>query len=341
MNIALCYNLKKSSQTNPESQEDLEFDSPEVTQGQKDALESLGHKVFLVDADENAFLKLKKLKSKIDIVFNVAEGKWGEARETQIPIICEILKIPYTHSGPTTHTISLDKSFTNLILIGHQGVNVPESHVVKEKNWVLPKNLKFPLIVKPNAEGSSKGVLDANVVNNERDLRKRVQIISENFKKEVLVEEFIDGREFTVAVMGNGDKVEVLPIVEQKFDFLPKGMNKIASFELKWIYEDTLSDPSRATECPAKITAAQKKEIEETTKLVFKILDVKDCARLDSRMNKNGKLYFIEINTLPGMMPPQGKILSYFPLAAKNAGMSYKQMMGKILGLASKRYELV
>lgn len=339
MNIAFTYNVKKNSpSTDVTKQVDLEFDLPVVINGITNSLKELGHNVIKVEADENAFIKLKKLKGKIDIVFNIAEGKWGEARETQTPIICEILQIPYTHSGPTTHTISLDKSFTNLILKGADGINVPDSHVVKSKNWTLPKRLKFPLIVKPNSEGSSKGVMDANVVNNEKDLRKRVEVISENFKKEVLVEEYIDGREFTVAVMGN-ETPEVLPIIEQKFDFLPKGMNKIASFELKWVYEDALKDLTQAYDCPAKLTPKQKKLVEDTCKEVYKIMDVKDCARLDFRMNQNGKLYFIEINTLPGINPSMDGI-SYFPLAARTAGMDYKHLIGKILDLACKRYGL-
>lgn len=338
MNIAFTYNVKKNTpSTDLKKQVDLEFDLPSVINSIAKSLEELGHNVIKVEADENAFEKLKKIRNKVDMIFNIAEGKWGEARETQIPIICEILKIPYTHSGPTTHTISLDKSFTNLILRGADGINVPESHVVKERGWVLPKRLKFPLIVKPNNEGSSKGVLDANVVDNEKDLRKRVEIISENYKKEVLVEEYIDGREFTVAVLGNGEDVRVLPIIEQKFDFLPAGMNKIASFELKWIYEDALKDLTKAYDCPAKLTPKQKKLIEDTTRQVFEILDVKDCARLDYRMNKDGKLYFIEINTLPGINPSLDGI-SYFPLAARTAGMTYTEMIGKILSLACARY---
>ena len=339
MRVALAYNSKKNKPTSDLTKQiDLEFDSPSVTQAQKQALLGLGHEVTLVEADENAFIKLKKLKGNIDIVFNVAEGLWGEARETQIPMICEILKIPYTHSGPTTLTITLDKSFTNLILKGADGVNVPSSHAVKEKNWKLPESLRFPLIVKPNSEGSSKGIMDANVVSNDNDLRERVEIISENFTKEILIEEYVDGREFTVAVLGNEDP-RVLPIIEQKFDFLPKGMHKIASFELKWLYEDSLKNLHDAYDCPAKLTDKQKEEIEETSKLVYKILDVKDCARLDFRMNQEGKLYFIEINPIPGINPDES-IISYFPIAARTAGIGYKEMIGEILGSAVKRYKI-
>lgn len=337
MNVALTYNVKKNKPSvNLEKQVDLEFDSMSVIKEIESALGSLGHKALLVEADENAFIKLKELKSKIDIVFNIAEGLWGEARETQIPMICEILKIPYTHSGPTTHAISLDKSFTKLILKGSSDINVPDSHVVKSKDYLIPKTLKYPLIIKPNSEGSSKGVLDKNVVRMERDLKKRIEITSENFTKEVLVEEYIEGREFTVAIIGN-ENPRVLPIVEQKFDFLPKGMNKIASFELKWQYEDSLKDLHDAYDCPAKINTKLKEKIENTSKEIYKLLDVRDCARVDYRLDNNNKLFFLEINTLPGINPSTNEI-SYFPLAARTVGISYKDLIGKILTLACVRY---
>jgi D-alanine-D-alanine ligase len=339
MNVSLTYNVKKNKpSTDLKKQADLDFDSLSVIKGIENTLQSLGHKVFLIEADENAFIKLKEIKDKIDIVFNIAEGLWGEARETQIPIICEILKIPYTHSGPTTHTISLDKSFTKLILHGANGINVPDSHVVRDKNYIIPDSLKFPLIIKPNAEGSSKGVMDKNVVRNDKELRDRVEITSEDFTKEVLVEEYIEGREFTVSVLGNENPI-VLPIIEQKFDFLPEGMNKIASFELKWQYEDSLKDLHDAYDCPAKIDKKLKDEIENTSKEIFKLLDVRDCARIDYRLDSNGKLFFIEINTLPGINPDENAI-SYFPLAARIAGMNFTQMVGEILNLACKRYKI-
>jgi D-alanine-D-alanine ligase len=340
MNIGLAYNIKKSKPSKDlTKQKDLEFDSQSVIDAIRSALESLGNSVVLIEADENSFLRLKGLKGKIDIVFNIAEGLWGDARESQIPIFCEVLQIPYTHSGPTTHGIGLDKSFTKLVLKGADHINVPESHVVIGTNYAIPDYLHFPLIVKPNKEGSSKGVFDANVVNNQEDLEKRIAALTEGGTSEVLVEEYIDGREFTVAVLGNKGNFKVLPIIEQKFDFLPKGMNKIASFELKWMYEDSLKDLGDAYDCPAKIDLETKEKIEETSRQVCDLLDVRECSRIDYRLNDDDKLYFIEINTLPGINPDES-IISYFPLAARTAGMTYKELIAEILDLACKRYNL-
>lgn len=337
MNVAFTYNVKKSKpSTDLEKQSDLEFDLPVVIDGIESSLRELGHTVFRVEADEDAFLKLKKLKGKVDIVFNIAEGLWGDARESQIPMLCEILKIPYTHSTPTTHAITLDKDFTKLILRGANGFFLPESFIVQSKDYSIPAGTRYPLIVKPNKEGSSRGVMNDNVVENESDLRKRIKVVSENFTKELLVEEYIDGREFTVGVLGN-ENPEVLPIVEQMFDLLPAGKYQIASFELKWIYEYQMKSISDVYECPAKLDKKTKDLVEKTTKEIYKLLDIRDCARMDFRLDKKGRLFFLEVNTLPGINPDPGET-SCFPLAARTAGMSFTQMVGKILSLACERY---
>lgn len=338
MNVALAFNVKKSKpSTDLKKQKDLEFDSPTVIAGITQSLEELGHKVFQVEADENAFTKLKELRNKIDVVFNIAEGLAGDARESQIPIICEMLHIPYTHSGPTTHAITLNKTFTKLILKGAGGVNVPQSFIVQNKDYETPKELTYPVIVKPNSEGSSKGIMDANVVENESDLNKRIRVVSEKFTKELLIEEYIEGREFTVATLGNGKETKVLPIIEQKFDLLPEGKYKIASFEFKWIYEYKMKSVSDVYECPAKLDRSIEDEIEKTTLNICELLDVRDAARVDYRLTSQGKLYFLEINTLPGINPDPNET-SCYPLAARTAGMDFTQMIGEILECALKRY---
>jgi D-alanine-D-alanine ligase len=325
MRIAFCYNVKNSApSTDPSKQVDTEFDAPSVINGIADTIKELGHTVVMVEATPDAFDKLKELKNSIDIVFNIAEGLEGDARESQIPMFCEVLGIPYTHSSPTTHAIKLDKEFTKLIVKGAGITNVPG-------------NTKFPLIVKPNKEGSSKGIMDDSIVHNQEELDRKTKQIRDEMGVEVLAEEYIEGREFTVAVIGNENPV-VLPIIEQKFDFLPSGMNKIASYELKWIYEDKLKDIREAYDCPAKLEKSIEDEIVRVSKAIYTLLDVRDCARLDYRLDKDKNLYFIEINTLPGMMPPAQNELSYFPLAAYTAGMTYKDLVGKIISFACERY---
>jgi len=340
MNVAFTYNTQRSKPTaHLDQQTDLEFDSPEVIEGIVQSLERLGHRVYPIEADLKSLAKLAKLKNKIHIVFNIAEGIGGEARESQIPIYCEMLNIPYTHSGPTTHALGLNKSWTKQFLMGMTGINVPKSVLISSEQTTIPPALTYPLIIKPNSEGSSKGILDKNVVHELKTLKERIKIMSGNFQGGVIVEEYIEGREFTVGALGNNEAVEILPIIEQKFDFLPKGMNKIASYELKWIYEDKLRNLQDAYDCPAQLSKKERKLIEDTTRLVYQTLNVRDCARIDYRLDAKGRLYFIEINTLPGIIPDE-KVISYFPLAARVAGYSFDQMIEKILQVACMRWGL-
>lgn len=336
MKVAYAYNVRRSTPTLGQGhQPDLEFDDPLVIDTIAKAIEKMGHTVLRIEANDEAFTKLTKHKDEIDILFNTAEGIKGDARESQIPLFCEMLGIPYSHSTPTTHAITLNKQFTKLILQS-AGIAVPQSVVIRSKTDKLPSHISFPVIVKPNNEGSSKGILDKSVVEDKKDLEERVAEISENFSKEVLVEEFIDGREFTVAILGNKNP-RVMPIIEQKFDFLPKGMHHIASFELKWVYEDALKNLEEAYTCPAVLTDKEQKMIEDTTKKIFETLHCVDCSRVDYRMNREGKLYFIEINSLPGLNPDP-KIISYFRLSANAAGMTFDDLIKEILNAAIARY---
>lgn len=336
MNIAFAYNVKKNENYAVDAeQEDLEFDAMHVISGIETALKSLGHNVILIEADLNAFDNLRKHRDDIDLVFNIAEGLGGDARESQIPLFCEMLGIPYTHSSPTTHAIKLHKHITKQILKS-AGVNVPESVVVTSTETQV-NNLNFPLIVKPNKQGSSKGIFNDSVVNNHAELKKAVKRVLDKYDVEALVEEYIDGREFTVASIGTPPRV--LPIIEQKFDFLPEGFNKVAGYELKWIYEEDLTDLTDGCVCPAEIDNELKEEIESTCHKVWEALEVKDAARIDYRLSKNNKLYFLEINTLPGINPDPTTI-SYLPYAARKAGLTFEQLANEIIESAVKRYNL-
>jgi D-alanine-D-alanine ligase len=339
MRIGLCYNVKpkKTGKFGVE----VDYDDPSTIRGIRKAIELNGHEVTLVRDTLGVFNKLRSIASQIDLIFNVAEGVPGDARESQIPLFCEMLGIHYTHSSPTVHALSLDKNLTKLAVSG-LGVKVPRSLMLSNELLVAMEEteLAFPMIIKPNKEGSSSGVFSENIVDDEVAMEKRIkQLRKMGLGEDLLVEEFIDGREFTVAVWGN-ELPEVLPIVEQKFGFMPKGLRKIAGYELKWIYEDRLKDFSKAYACPARLTDEKTQEIERISKVIYRGLGIRDVARLDYRMDKEGRVYFLEVNTLPGMIPGSD-IISYFPRAAAAAGFSYEQMVGKIIDLAKKRYNVV
>lgn len=334
MKIGFCFNVFHEDGGGFNRQ--LDSDSPETIAGIRQTLESLGHEVREIEADETIFQKLAAVKDQIDLVFNIAEGLYGDARESWVPMACEILKIPYTHSRPTVHAIKLDKTLTKLAVAG-LGAEVPKSVLIGNEAVDKLEGIDFPVIIKPNSEGSSMGVFDANVVESVDQLNKRLtELRLQGLEGKLLAEEYIDGREFTVGMLGNGESVQVLPVIEQNFDFLEPGMRPIAGYELKWLVEDKLSDLTRAYTCPANLNAHELAEIETTSKRIFNGLGVWDCARIDYRMDKSGKLYFLEINTLPGINP-NPNLVSYFPLAARKAGITYEQLLQRILELAGER----
>jgi D-alanine-D-alanine ligase len=290
----------------------------------------------LVEADGSAFEKLKQLKP--DIVFNIAEGFNGISREAQIPAILDMLQLPYSGSDPLTLATCLDKARTKEILSYY---NIPNARFVIAKSLTEIKNagLSFPLIVKPLSEGSSKGIFSTSFVKDENDLTREIERINNGYNQPALVEEFLPGREFTVAVLGNGNEAEVLPVVEISYNDFPKDFIPIYSYEAKWIL-DTRENPLDVFTCPAKISPELESEIKDIVLKAYNILRCKDWSRIDVRLDKNNRPNIIEVNPLPGILPkPEDN--SCYPKAARTAGLNYSNMINKVLYYAAKRHKLI
>jgi len=337
MNIVLTFNLRhvRPSLSNKQAMEEAEFDEHSTINGISKALRKLGYRVFLVEANENAYLKLKRLKSKIDLVFNLAEGI-GQDREAQIPAMLEMLKIPYLGSKPITQAICLNKARTKEILeLNH----IPTSRfqLFKTGKEKLKKDLKFPLIVKPNQEGSSKGIFQNSVAKNEKELRKKVKEIIKKLEQPALVEKFLEGREFSIGLLGN-NPVEVLPPVEINFSALPKNFVPMDSYEVKWLIDNPKSEVKTVI-CPAKIGKKMWQKIKKFCLKVKEVLEILDWCRIDLRLDKNGVPNILEVNQIPGIIPDPREN-SRFPLAARAAGYSYEGMLGKLIKVASRRYKI-
>jgi D-alanine-D-alanine ligase len=312
-----------------------EWDTFETIDAVRGALAELHH-VTLVEANEFAFSKLASQRP--DIVFNIAEGFHGASREAQVPAICEMLQLPYTGSDPLTLAVCLDKSRAKEILAYH-AIPTPKFYVVNELSDLQNNGLKFPSIVKPLHEGSSKGIFNSSLVSNISALRCEVEKILENYSESAIVEEYLPGREFTVAMIGNGKNVNILPIVEIKFDSLPSGVNPIYSYEAKWIW-DQADHPLDIFECPAKISGELQDEIEVLCRKAFTVLRCRDWCRIDVRLDVQGRPQILELNPLPGILPnPEDN--SCFPKAARAAGMNYHQLIQHVLGFAIQRHKLV
>jgi D-alanine-D-alanine ligase len=290
----------------------------------------------MIEADESAYEKFKELKP--DIVFNIAEGLNGVNRESQIPAILDMLRIPYTGSDALTLGICLDKARTKEILSYHK---IPTAKfMVADKPEAIPtNNFSYPVIVKPVSEGSSKGIFSSSLVKSYSKLNDEAIKIINKYKQPALIEEFLPGREFTVAIIGNDENAKVLPIIEINYEKFPAGVVPLYSYEAKWIL-DTKESDFDVFECPAKIDSKLAEEIKNTALKAYKVLNCKDWSRVDLRLDKNNVPNIIEINPLPGIMPDQDENSS-FPKAARAAGMDYNQMIQSVLFAAAERYNLV
>jgi len=311
-----------------------EWDTWETVNAVKDAIGEI-HNVTLVEANNDAYQKLKEIKP--DIVFNFAEGLNGFNRESQLPAMLEMLQIPYSGSDALTLGICLDKSRAKEILTYHK---IPNAKFLVANRMEDIENFysDFPLIVKPISEGSSKGIFSSSLVKNTKELEEEVRRIIFSYNQPALIEEFLPGREFTIAVIGNGDETEILPIIEIRYEDFPVDVIPMYSYEAKWIL-DTKENSFDVFECPARLNAELENEIRQTVLKTYNVLRCKDWSRIDVRLDKNGVPNIIEINPLPGIMPDPNENSS-FPKAARVAGMTYNQMIQKVLYSAARRYKL-
>jgi len=335
MNIAFLYNVRRHypDPNNSRSQLEADFDDPPTIKIMFGHLQSIADKVFPIEADEKAYSKLYRLKNKVDIVFNYAEGIYGRDREAQFPAMLEMLQIPYTGSSPLTCAIILNKVRTKEIL---KNYHVPVlDQFVFEDSHLEKFNLKFPVIIKPVSEGSSAGITEKSVVNNMTNLKKQVAYIIKLFNEQAMVEPFLKGREFSVAMLGNPP--QILPIIEPNHQILPKEYLPFDSLEVKWYFEE--EGHADYLVCPAGISLKLKKRIEEICLLSWKALDIHDYCRIDIKCDDNDNPYVLEVNSPPGMIPPESSMTSYFPLAARTAGIDYKNLLKKIIETALKRYK--
>lgn len=288
------------------------------------SLEKGGHSVKIIEGGMNFIEEMKDFMPRVvsgerpGMVFNMAYGIQGQNRYTHVPAMLEMLGIPYVGSGPEAHSVVQDKVMTKIVL---QKNNIPTPGF-----WVFSTSedkfddLIFPVIVKPKMESTSMGM---EVVDNWNDLRKAVAKQIEKFSQDILVEQFIPGREFAVGLLGNGSHIEILPIVEIDLKGDP---NKIQTID------DKKSTPLDKI-CPAKLTEQQEKEIKKISLESFKKLGLNDFARVDLRMDKNGNVYILELNSMASL----GVTGSYVH-AAKSAGYSYDSLINKILDTAAIRY---
>lgn len=336
LTIAFLYNIFKSELdlSSPESFIEADFDSPETIKAIIKHLKKLGHKVIPIEADKNAYLKLKKNKDCIDLAFNYGEGIHGKDRECHIPAMLEMLQIPYVGCSPLTQAIIFNKVKTNEILRANK-IPVSAFQVFKTGDEKLSKNLKFPLLVKPSAQGQSAGITKNSLVHDEKQLYKQVKLILKTFKEDVLVEQFLPGREFSVGIIG--DPPEILPFVELTYANLPAEFPNYSSVEIKFC-EDMEKTKNFLT-CPAKIDKALENKIKKICLNTWKTLSIKDWCRIDLRCDEKGNPHVLEVNSPASLEPPE-TVCGYcsFTLASETHGLSFPNLLQKIINTSRKHH---
>jgi D-alanine-D-alanine ligase len=309
-----------------EQDDEAEYDSPKTLQAIREAIASYGHEV--VDLEATSDLPILLASTPVDVVFNIAEGFKGRSRESQVPALLELLDIPYTGSDPAALNVSLDKALAKRMVKTH-GVLTPDYLVMNTGKERLPKDMPpFPLLVKPVAEGTSKGVTKKSVVRDEGELREVAREIIAKYRQPALVEEYIGGREFTLGLLGER-RPKVLPPME--IVFLDKAdPTPIYSFEMKQDWNDKIR-----YEVPARLEPRELERLEKAARECFAALGCRDVARVDFRMDAEGRIYFIESNPLPGLAPGWSDLV----LIAQAAGIDYRTLIGEILSFAIRRYQ--
>ncbi len=302
----------------------------------EEALKSSGNDVSrLVVANEVEPIMRELLSAKPDLVFNLAESFQGKsALESNIAALLNLLNLRYTGSSPSGLMLAGDKVLTKKVLAFH-GILTAKFATVFRGTVDWAGDIKFPLLVKPPQEDASLGITQKSIVNDVQELLNVMGTMQEEFKSAVLVEEFIDGREFYVGVLGNSE-ITTFPIVEMDFSKYPKDLPKIASYDAKWgVDGEGTGAEFEGTQSifPTDVPEALEQKMQAVAKDAFQALRLRDYARIDLRVTAQEEIYVIEAN--PNCYLERE---SEFARSAQKSGMEYPDLIGKIVELAVGRY---
>jgi D-alanine-D-alanine ligase len=327
MKIGLTYDLRDDYLAEGYSEEETaEFDCPVTIDGIENALLELGYQT---DRIGNARRLVDRLArgDRWDLVFNIAEGLHGLAREAQVPAILDVYNIPYTFSDPLVLSLALHKGLTKSV-VRQGGIATPDFAVVEQSEDADAVDLPLPLFAKPVAEGTSKGISGASKISDRQSLRKVCAALIKQFRQPVLVETFLAGREFTVGVTGTNSEAQALGTME--ILLLPEAEAEIYSFANKENYTERVryrlvrpaDDPLVA-------------EVERLTLASWRVLGCRDGGRVDVRCDAAGRPHFLEVNPLPGLNPQRSDL----PILCGLIGIPYVDLIDRIVRSARRRME--
>jgi len=312
--VGLTFNLKRVDPTRDDAE--AEYDSPKTVGAIEGAIASYGHRVVRLEATPDLARTLPR--ARVDVVFNLAEGGRGRSREAHVPALCELLGIPYTGSDPAALCVTLDKAMGKHILRDAR-IPTPGFFVAETAREPLPRGWRFPAIVKPNIEGTSKGITTKSVVDDEPTLRRRCRELIRRYRQPAIAEAYVAGREFTVGIVGY-PRPQVFPPMEVVF--LQPGPRTVYEFSLKQDWTGRLDYV-----CPAKLDRPATRRMQQLALDTFRVFGCRDVARVDFRMDRRGRMYVIEVNPLPGLTPAFSDLV----MIAEAAGLPYRELIGRIL----------
>ncbi len=327
MRITIAYNLRPDD-TEATAELLTEADINRIS----DAISSLQHTVTVVEVSGKPNVVIERLiESEPDLVFNLAEGTIGSSREAFYPGLYEQMGIPFTGGNASLLHLNLDKHLAKTVLSSH-GISVPKGVLVTDKERQLPDNLQYPLIIKPNSEGSSKGITQDSVVESREQALDKINRLLVHYPAGLVVEEYIDGRELSVPFLESYPG-KLLDIVEHTFDLRKVG----GKFN---IYDYDMKQGGEAAKavniiCPASINPEEGKAVTQMARQIFEIMSCPDVGRVDIRLHTNGRPYFIELNPLPSLHPAASLMT-----AAKSRGLEFRDVLRLIIRSAARRYGL-
>ncbi|KPK78160.1 MAG: hypothetical protein AMJ79_00600 [Phycisphaerae bacterium SM23_30] len=326
MKIALVYNHDTKNVINLFGIPNREIIGIKTIKRLANALKAGGHQVKTIEGDKDLVDRLEDFMPRVlkgeqpGLVFNVSYGIQGQARYTHVPSILEMVGIPYVGSGPLAHGLALDKEVAKMIFRQHN-LSTPDFAVMNSWEGTMPE-IDFPLIVKPKNESVSFGV---KFVTREEELREAIKFVIENFHQPALVEQFIEGREINVGLIGNNPAEAFAPV---ELFFGPEGPNI-------YTYEDKKNQSGRqiSFKCPAELTDKQVLAAQNLARRAFEILGCYDYGRVDMRLEEQGNFYLLEVNSLPSL----GEHGSYI-IGAEYNGLDFTGLINRLVEVAAARY---
>ncbi len=322
MKIGLCYDLRDDYLEEGFGEEETaEFDRPDTIKAIESAIKNHGHEPVRIGHVRSLVGRLCAQEN-WDLVFNIAEGMYGTAREAQVPALLDAYQIPYTFSDGVTLSVTLHKAMTKRIL-RDAGLPTPDFTVVYADNDIGSVDLPFPIFAKPLAEGTGKGIDALSKIDHPDDLRRVCVDLLERFHQPVLVETFLPGREVTVGIVGTGPKARAIGTLEVVLK--PGAEHQVYSY----INKERCEQLVEYRLCTDQLDH----EAREISLAAWRLLECRDAGRVDLRADTNGKLQILEINPLAGLHPEHSDL----PILATLTGMQYTDLIGQIIESAADR----